>query len=169
MRFLPLLLLFSACSFAPISLSVRDITLPAQSSNGNVCYTKVTESAPANFRNATYRADALYEADSLIGSPGPVTFRVYGRATPPEGTDAPDVFCTDAAETDAENIVLSDAITLQPNEIKPTEIGGDTYGGELANLIREPVYYLGVSLEGGSVLNSGETITLTNGEISVYF
>ena len=161
-----LLLLVTACSFAPIRINIQDVVLPAQSSGGDVCYVRSDESAPANFRRATYKADAVYEAEALIGSPGPVTFRVYGRVVAPVGKEGSDTFCTTA---DAGDTVLSDAITLEPNESKPIEIGGRDYGGELADLVSNPSYYLGAALEGGSVLNSGETITLTNGVVSVSF
>ena len=161
-----LLLLVTACSFAPIRINIQDVVLPAQSSGGDVCYVRSDESAPANFRRATYKADAVYEADSLIGSPGPVTFRVYGRVVAPVGEEGSDTFCTTA---DAGDTVLSDAITLEPNELKPVEIGGRDYGGELADLVSNPSYYLGAALEGGSVLNSGETIMLTNGVVGVSF
>ena len=167
-RFAPLtfLLLATACSFAPVRTSVPDIELPAQSSDGRVCYVRVEESAPANFRRATYQADATYEAEALIGSPGPVTFRVYGRVVAPVGWEGGDTFCADVGAGDT---VLSDAITLEPDQTKRIEIGGRDYGGELSDLIANPSYYLGASLGGGSVLNSGERITLTDGVVSVSF
>ncbi len=161
-----LLFVLTACSFAPVRISIQDVVLPAQSSGGNVCYVRSNESAPANFRRATYTANATYEAESLIGSPGPVTFRVYGRVVAPVGREGSDTFC---APVGAGDTVLSDAIMLEPGETKRIEIGGRDYGGELSDLVANPSYYLGASLEGGSVLNSGEQITLTDGVISVSF
>ena len=161
-----LLFTFTACSFAPIRISIQDVVLPAQSSGGDVCYVRSDEGAPANFRRATYQADATYEADALVGSPGPVTFRVYGRVVAPVGMEGSDAFC---APVGAGDTVLSDAITLEPDETQRVEIGGRDYGGELADLVANPSYYLGASLEGGSVLNSGERITLTDGVVSVSF
>ncbi len=161
-----ILVFLAGCSFAPVRISVPDVELPAGSSNGRVCYALSTESAPANFRRATYRADATYESSSLIGEPEAVTLRVYGREAAPAGREGDQAFCADASDAD---IVLSDVTRLEPGETKPIEVGGGEYSGALADLIARPNYYLGASLAGSSFLEANQRIILENGSISVSF
>jgi hypothetical protein len=151
-------LVLSGCSLAPIRVPVGDVTIPGNSSAGLVCYlpTPITESVPGGFRGADYRADATYTSAGTA----PATVRVYGRTTPPESAC---VFPSDA------DTPLSEPITLTPGVTQRVLIGGPTYGGALAELLAQPAYYLGASLVGGVLLSTDEWITLTNGEVSVYY
>ena len=151
--------LLASCSFAPIRIGVRDIALPGNSSQGQVCYVEVTESSRVGFNNATYRADATYTSNAPLGS-NDVTIRVYGRESAPANT------CVEVSNADTP---LSDPLTLSPDETKEVEIGGSAYGGELADLIVKDTYYLGAALTGGAFLSLEERIELTDGVISVYF
>ncbi|ADI13332.1 hypothetical protein [Truepera radiovictrix] len=150
--------LLASCSFAPIRVPVGDVTIPGNSSAGLICYapSPITESAPSGFRGADYRADATYTS---VGD-GPATVRVYGRTTPPE---SPCVFPSDA------DVPLSEPITLTPGVTQRVLIGGPNHSGALAELIAQPRYYLGASLTGGVLFSAEEWITLTNGEVSVYY
>lgn len=150
--------LLSSCSFAPIRVPVGDVELPGNSSAGLVCYAPVaiTESAPAGFRGADYRADATYIS---VGDAA-ATVRVYGRSTEPE---SPCVFPNEA------DVPLSDPLTLTPGVTRELIIGGPSYSGALAEVIAAPSYYLGASLTGGVLLGAEERIILTDGEVSVYY
>lgn len=149
----------ASCSFAPIRIGIMDVTLPGNSSQGQICYVKVTEGSRVSFSNATYSADATYTSNAPLGSRD-VEIRVYGRESKPAST------CVAASGAD---VALSEPLTLNPNDTKGVEIGGPTYGGELANLIRQDTYWLGAALTGGATLSLEERIRLTNGVVSVYF
>lgn len=152
------LTLLAGCSFAPISIPVADVTIPGNSSAGRICYTPtpVTESAPVGFGSADYRATAIYTS---VGT-GAATVTVYGRTTPPE---TPCVFPSAADQP------LSEPLTLTPGTPREILVGGPEYGDTLAELITEPRYYFGASLSGGVLASLDERITLTGGEISVYY
>ena len=154
-----LIVLLASCSFVPLRVGVGDITLPGNSSRGRVCYVQIAEGSSVGFSSATYRADARYISDALLGSRD-VEIRVYGRESEPAST------CVAASDTD---IALSEPLTLNPDDTKGIEIGGPTYSGELANLIRQDTYWLGAALTGGATLSLEERIELTNGVVSVYF
>lgn len=154
-----LTIVLASCSFAPIRIGIMDVTLPGNSSQGQICYVEVTEGSSVGFSSATYRADARYISDALLGSRD-VEIRVYGRESEPAST------CVAASDAD---VALSEPLTLNPNDTKPIEIGGPTYGGELANLIRQNTYWLGAALTGGATLSLEERVELTNGVVSVYF
>ncbi len=149
----------ASCSFAPIRIGVQDIALPGNSSQGQICYVRVTEGSRVSFSNATYSADATYTSNAPLGG-GDVEIRVYGRESEPAST------CVAASGVD---VALSEPLALSPNDTKSIEIGGPTYGGELANLIRQDTYWLGAALAGGATLSLEERISLTNGVVSVYF
>lgn len=150
--------LLASCSFAPIRVPIGDVELPGNSSAGLVCYapTPITEAAPTGFRGADYRADATYTSASSAAA----TIRVYGRSSAPESAC---VFPSDA------DVPLSDPLTLTPSVTQAVLIGGPSYSGALAELISEPNYYVGASLTGGVLLSTEERISLTNGEISIYY
>jgi hypothetical protein len=152
------LALLAGCSFAPIRIAVPDVEIPGNSSGGLVCYTPtpVTESAPAGFSYADYRADALYSSVE----DNPATVVVYGRTSPPE---APCVFPSDA------DLQLSSPITLTPGTPTEVLVGGPDYSGTLADLITSESYYIGASLAGGVLISTEERILLSDGEISVYY
>lgn len=151
--------LLTGCSFAPIRIGVRDIRLPGNSSQGQICYVEVTESSRVGFNNATYRADATYTSSAPLGS-NDVNIHVYGRESEPANT------CVSVSDID---ISLSEPLALSPGETTEIEIGGATYGGDLADLIVKDTYWLGAALTGGTFLSLEERIDLTNGVISVYF
>lgn len=152
-------MLLAGCSFAPIQIGVRDIRLPGNSSQGQICYVGVTERSRVGFNNATYRADATYASNAPLGS-NDVNIRVYGRESEPANT------CVRVSDADTP---LSEPLTLSPSETTKIEIGGATYGGDLAGLIVKDTYWLGAALTGGTFLSLEERIDLANGVISVYF
>ena len=157
---LSMLTLLASCSFAPIRVGVADITLPGNSSMGRVCYVEVTEGSRVGFNDATYRADATYVSNALLG-PNDLTIRVYGRTSEPANP------CVSLSETD--DIALSDPVELSSSETKRLEVGGGGYSGDLADLIREDTYWLGAALTGGTFLSLEERIELVDGTISVSF
>lgn len=150
--------LLAGCSFAPIRIPVGDLVIPGNSSAGLVCYvpSPVTEAAPSGFRGADFRADATYTSAGT----SPATVRVYGRTTPPES------LCVFPGEAD---VPLSNPLTLTPSVTQEVLIGGPSYNGALADLIAAPTYYLGASLTGGVLASTEEWISLTDGEVSVYY
>ena len=156
-----LVVALASCSFAPIRIGIQDITLPGNSSQGQICYVKVTEGSRVGFSNATYNASATYTSNAPLGG-GDVEIRVYGRSSEPADT------CVATSDVD---IALSEPLTLSPSETKPKpiEIGGGMYGGDLADLIRRDAYWLGAALTGGATLSLEERIKLTDGVVSVYF
>ncbi len=148
----------TACSFAPIRIDVPDVEIPGNSSGGLICYTPtpVTESAPVGFSYADYRAIADYRS----AASNPATVVIYGRSSPPE---APCVFPTDADRP------LSSPLSLTPGVPTDILVGGPDYSATLAELIGSDSYYFGASLAGGVLISDSERITLTSGEISVYY
>ena len=154
-----LIAVLTSCSFAPIRIGIGDVTLPGNSSQGQICYVEVTEGSRVNFSNATYSASATYTSNAPLGSRD-VEIQVYGRSSEPAST------CVAASDVDT---ALSEPLTLSPSDTKSIEIGGGTYGGELADLIRRDTYWLGAALTGGATLSLEERIELTDGVVSVYF
>lgn len=156
-------LMMAGCSFAPIRVPVPDVAIPGNNSVGSICYapTPITESAPVGFNSANYRATATYTS---VGS-STATVTVYGRATPPP-TFSPSLPCVAPS---ADDLPLSEPLTLTPGVPQEVVVGGPEYGDALADLITEPGYYFGVSLSGGVLASTEERIRLTDGEISVYY
>ncbi len=147
----------SACSFAPITVAVPDVTLPGNDSLGLVCYDEVSEQAPANFRRASYSATATYSSST----PGnEILVRVYGRATPPEN------LCVGYSAAD---IPLSNPFPLRAGESQPVEIGAGEYGNAFADLIVNDAYWLGATVAGGVIVSTEESIALTDGVIRVSY
>lgn len=155
------LTLLASCSFAPISIPVADVEIPGNSSVGRVCYTPtpITESAPGGFNSADYRATATYTSIET----NTATVTVYGRTTPPPPGPLPCV------TPSADDLVLSEPLTLTPDTPQEILIGGPEYGDTLAELIAGSDYYFGASLSGGVLISAEERIHLTDGEISVYY
>ena len=162
-RYLIPLTLLAGCSFAPISIPVPDVLLPGNNSAGSICYTPtpITESAPAGFNSANYSATATYTS---VGS-STATVTVYGRTTPPQ-IISPSIPCVAPS---ADDVPLSEPLTLTPGVPQEILVGGPEYGDDLADLIAEPNYYFGASLSGGVLLSDEERIRLTEGEISVFY
>ncbi len=158
-----ILLLLVGCSFAPIRVPVPDVAIPGNNSVGAICYapTPVTESAPAGFNSANYSATATYTSAETNAA----TVTVYGRTTPPPVL-SPSIPCVPPS---ADDVPLSEPLTLTPGVPQEILVGGPEYGGALADLIAQPNYYFGASLSGGVLLSAEERIRLTDGEISVFY
>lgn len=152
-----LTLALAACSFAPITADVPDVTLPGNDSLGLICYDEVTEKAPANFRQATYSATATYSS-SVPGNQ--IAVQIYGRA------EAPADICVSPSAAD---IVLSESFSLRAGASQRVEVGGARYGNTLADLVVNDRYWLGATVTGGVLLSAEERITLTDGVIRAFF
>ncbi len=157
------MLLLAGCSFAPIRVPVPDVAIPGNNSVRFICYAPppIIESAPAGFNSANYSATATYTSAKTNAA----TVTVYGRTTPPP-TFSPSVPCVPLS---ADDVPLSEPLTLTPGVPQEILVGGPEYGGALADLIAEPTYYFGASLSGGVLLSAEERIRLTDGEISVFY
>lgn len=152
------LLLLAGCSFAPIRTEVPDVEIPGNSSQGLVCYTPspIEAAVPTTFSGADYRATAVYTSAGTASA----TVTVYGRTLPPP---------TPCVTPSAADLTLSAPLTLTPGVPQEVLVGGPDYGGTLADLLTEPRYYVGASLEGGVTLSNQERIRLTDGTVSVYY
>lgn len=161
MKWLPLafLLLLAACAVAPLRLPVQDVSVPAQSSIGNVCYVEVSERLPANFRRVSYEATATFVSEAA--APAPMTVRVYGRSSGPQP-----IFCVTPGEDD---LALSEAYRLEAGVPQRIVAGEGARAETLAELVRSERYWLGLSLDGGTLLDLNEVIRLTEGVIVASF
>lgn len=146
----------AACS-PSFSWQVANFTTPIANSLGQVCWVQISDSASPDIETATFRADATYD-------PGAFTFtdrvelQVFGR------TIAPGAACTSSdASVDA---TLSDPFELERQVTQPIEVGGETYGAALADLVNHGAFWLGASAA-GNVSLSEETVSFQNGRITV--
>lgn len=155
-----LILLLAACSFAPIAVSVPDISIPAESSGDDVCYVEIQESTEVGFNQVLYEADALYEPG--LGGADTVTMVVYGRASDPNPGSSQEIKCVTLTD---EDLALSGEITLQAGESKRIEVGGDT----LADLVTQESYWLGASLDDDSLFSFPGNISFTDGVVKAFF
>ena len=142
---LSIVALLASCSFAPIRVGVADITLPGNSSMGQICYVGVTEGSRVNFNSATYRADATYISNALLGS-NDVTIRVYGRESEPAN------MCVSVSEND---IPLSDPVELSSSETKRIEVGGGGLQRRACRPHQKRHLLVGRGLDRGCVLELG--------------
>ena len=165
--FSSLIVVLSACSFAPLSIGVGDfsVTLPGNSRFAGICYTRVGEAIDTNFRSVTYEGDALFTPGQNIGVTE-VEVNIYGRASDPDPDSNNRVKCVTAvSEAD---ILLSDAdepIVLQANEPKRISAGGS----ELAKLVVEDEYWLGAATVDDGVVSLAGELDFSNGRVKAFF
>lgn len=154
--------LLAACSFAPIALNVPDFSIKATDSTDQVCYARMQESTPVGFKNVVYEGDALYTESDGLGGDGTITMRLYGREAIP-GTQANDkVTCVTRSAAD---IALSDDITLTKDTSQRISAGG----AALANLVTKDNYWLGASVQEGSLIRLPGDIDFSNGKVKANF
>lgn len=159
-----LALFLSACSFAPLRIGVDDffVIIPGNSRFNGVCYTRVGEAVDANFRSVTYEGDALFTPGQNVGVTK-VDIRVYGRATDPDPSSDDEVKCTDTIS--AEDIPLSEDITLDADTVKRIEAGGS----KLAELVTQDEYWLGAAAADDGLVSLSGQIDFTNGAVKAFF
>jgi hypothetical protein len=158
MRFLMLLapLVLVACS-AAFSLRVADFRVPIGNTLGRICWVKVDTSGAPRVRTASYRAQAVYDAELAL-SQG-VTVRFYGRSVAPAGA------CT--AGDEAVDRPLSEPIELERQRSQAVSIGGGAYATDLGSLVNAGVFWLGASAAGN--VGIGEELLFESGRITVGF
>jgi hypothetical protein len=149
--------LLASCSGPGFSVPVRDVVINASDSGGAICYVQGGEASPIRFASATYSATGTYEDNNPLTDR--VVVRIYGRTEPPSQSCVP--------YGEGVDIPLSDSIELPEDEPTAVQVGGATYGSDLAEIIHNDEYWLGARISENFSLVSGEEIRLENGRISV--
>lgn len=153
----------SACSFAPLTLSVPDFTIPSGSTASIICYSKVSKSISVSFASVVYEADALYKPNQGLGDNSTINLSFYGRATDPNPELNTDIKCVSASASD---LLLSDTpVNLRANTSQRISVGGST----LASLVTQKVYWLGGSLNDGSLGSLPGSIDFSKGLVKANF
>lgn len=153
-------LLLAACTGGLISVQVPAWDARIFETGGEVCYQQIdAPSSPVPYGRATYRADATYDSNAVVGS-RVVTLRFYGRATAPAGE------CVAPGEADRP---LSDDVTLDDGEPKAVAIGGGEYGDDLAALAKNGTFWLGATARGNWAVGTGEIVEFSEGTIRLGF
>ena len=148
----------AACS-PSFSLQVGDFSTPIANSLGQVCWVQVGDTASPDIATATFRADATYDPGSFSLTDR-VELQVFGRST------APGAACTTGDAT--VDVTLSEPFELERQVTQRIEVGGESYGAALAELVNHGTLWLGASAA-GNVSLSEETVSFENGRISVGF
>ena len=153
-------LALAACGAATLTLAVPDLTIPADSTAGTVCYARGEATTRLGIRHATYDAVATYRANALIGTSTAVDVVVYGRSSAPSAT------CVTVGPDDRP---LGGPFTLEADTPQDVTVGAGDAGSELAALVRGGSYWLGVSLDAGFTLGGERSITFEEGRVRVRF
>lgn len=102
-RFTASSLLFAyACAFAPVVVDVPDFFIRTGSSGNTVCYSRLSERVPLNFRSVVYEGDALYTPGAGLGGDGSIAVTLYGRASDPDPESGDGVKCVTLSADDCE-------------------------------------------------------------------
>jgi len=157
-----LLLILSACSFAPITISVDDFFIQTGSSGTDICYTQVTEPISVNFASVIYEGDATYTPGQGIGDNSTVEMSIFGRASDPNPASTAQVKCVAQS---GEDISLADNIRLEAGVSKRVNAGGS----ELADLVTKDSYWMGASLSDASIFSFPGEIRFTDGVVKANF
>jgi len=160
---LSLLLLTTACSFAPLAIPVADSELTAVNTLGTICYGEVHKRAPANFSSVRYLGDALYTSGNSVGPTQRLDIVIYARASDPLPGASLAVKCVlQAGEADEP---ISEKISLLSGIKKHISAGG----GTLAGIVTHDKYWIGISTTDAAFLSFPGSVKLSNGSIEAYF
>ncbi|MCA9839494.1 MAG: hypothetical protein KC422_21470 [Trueperaceae bacterium] len=153
----------AACSFAPLSIPVANFYIASGSSATLICYSKVSKAITVQFASVVYEGDALYQPGQGLGDNSTVELQLYGRASDPDPGSSAQVKCVNES---AEDILLSSTpISLVANEQKRVFAGGSS----LAQLVSKNEYYLGGSLNDGTIFGFPGRIDFTDGVVKANF
>lgn len=160
MKGTPVLTLLALVACAPtFSTGVGDFSTPIANSLGQICWVEVDASGAPTIRTATFRANATYHPGAFTITDR-VKIQILGRQ------EAPDSDCT--ARDESEDVALSQPFELEREASQVIEVGGDSFGAELAHLVNQGTFWLGASAA-GNVGVGEERVTFEDGRISVGF
>jgi hypothetical protein len=157
-----ILILCCACAFAPVIVDVPDFFIRTGSSGNTVCYSRLSERVPINFRSVVYEGDAFYTPGVGLGGDGSIAVTLYGRASDPDPASGDSVKCVTAS---ADDVRLSETIVLQADDSQRISAGGNT----LANLVRQDEVWVGGSLDDSTILSFPGRIDFTSGVVKANF
>jgi hypothetical protein len=128
-----------------------------------ICYTKVAKPITVQFTSVVYEGDALYQPGPGIGDNSTVEMQLYGRATDPDPSSSAKVKCV--SESTEDILLSSTPITLKADASERVSAGGKS----LASLVTKSEYYLGGSLNDGTIFSFPGTIDFTKGVVKANF